>query len=528
MNHVAALTKELQVYQAAQSLLPTMGGKQDEVIQTDPKGETPQPSLPADFVTLMSEVGQLRDKLDASIRSNRDLSKELKKKLKEPQLRLKAKTRATQVSAPSTASSGVDDTTTISSTALTSQRSQAGGTGPSGTRAGKKEEKPVRKHAVPHSASAPVLHKEAEGATPRASTFAGRPSNITFQHPAAYSTPYPHRLVYSDSDEPLMSDAYLPTGGAQQGVFPTPFHMDKTVTMDRGTQHSGKDDKAVQYDVLGRGSERQSRIPRPTGHAAPVVAHGDLSRLSQGMQHVGAVSTGTQATGHSTVGVQSVLGHDRSQHSRVPPLGNHFALPPQRVAAVSEGTQATLSSSVGVQSGVGSLNASAQTRRVVSEGTQAAQYSSVGVGGPMEACDSVLTWSRASADVQSSPPHPPAEVRHQETLMKRKSSPLHHSPSHWPVQHSSHPHPSPHSHHTSLYHRGLPQQLKDVHYTQQSDDESTATFSTHASEGDQVVSVRSAVSQTRDAGECVHLLYLHTTCNLSWVGPNACTVECAV
>lgn len=503
MNHVAALTKELQVYQAAQSLLPTMGGKQDEVMQTDPKWEVPQSSLPADFVTLMSEVGQLRDKLDASIRSNRDLSKELKKKLKEPQLQLKAKTRATQVSAASTASSGVDDTTTISSTALTSQHSQAGGTGPSGASAGKKEEKAVRpkgEHAVPHSASAPLLHKGAEGSTPRASTFAGRPSNITFQHPAAYSTPYPHRLVYSDSDEPLMSDAYLPTGAAQQGVIPTPFHMDKVVSVDRGTQHTGKDDKAVQYDGLGQGTERQSRIPHPTGHAAPAAAHAGLSIFSRGVQHSGVVSTGTQATGRSTVGVQSGPGQDRMQHSRVSPAGTHYALPPQRGAAVSEGTQATLSYNVGVQSGAGALDASAQTSRVVSEGTQAVQYFSVGVGEPMESCDSILTWSRVSAGVQSSPPRPPAGVGHQETLMKRKTSPSHHSPSHRPVQYSSHSHPSPPSHHTSLHHGGIPEHFKDVRYTQQSDDESSATFSTHTSEADHVVSVRSAVSQTRDSG----------------------------
>ena len=511
MNHVAALTKELQVYQAAQSLLPASRDRQDEVIQTDQKGEVPQQTLPADFATLMSEVGQLREKLDASIRSNRELSKELKKKLKDP-LRTQAKTRATQVSAPCAAASSVDDTTTISSAALTSQHSQAEGTRPSGAHAGKKDGNPARpkeEPMAPLSSSAPMLHKGEEVSTPRkadgkSSSFAGRPSNITFQHPAAYSTPYPHRLAYSDSDEPLTSDAYLPTGGAQQGGIPKHFPEGRSLTMDRSIQHASKDDKAVQFDsgkVLGTrparlfqgetqevasgchaelsgpthekwgwGTERRSMIPRPTGHAAPAATHSVRSKVSRGVQH-----------------------------SRVSPDVVRFTVPLRRGAAVSEGTQSSLHSSVGVQSGPGARGASAQTSRMVSEGTQAVRYSSsVGEEEPMESYDSTLTWSRVSAG-QSSPLRVTAddqwgtgEVGHQETLMKRKSSPLRR-----PVHHSSHSQHSP-SHRTNLSHGSLPEHPSQQ--TDGSDAESTATFSTFASEADQVVSVKSVVSQTRDSG----------------------------
>ena len=497
MNHVAALTKELQVYQAAQNILPTIGGRQDEVTQTDQKGEVPQQALPADFATLMKEVGQLRDKMDASIRSNRDLSKKLKRKLKEP-LQTQTKTTATQASAARTTASSVDDTTTISSSALTSQHSQTEGTRPSSSRAGKREEKgrPKEEPVSLHSASVPMLHKGAEVSTPqrpdgKASSFAGRPSNITFQHPAAYSTPYPHQLLYSDSDEPLMSEAYLPTGGAQQGRL----SAHESMSVDRGRQRAGADDKSVQCggervgprparlfqgethaDVAssrngelsgpalerwGWGSERRSRIPRPTGHVAPADGtHSVQSEVSCSVQHGGAT----------------------------PPVAR-FTVPLQRGTV---GTQASLLSSVGVQSGTGSLDTSAQTSRMVPNVTQVVQNSSgVGEGEPVDLCDSILTWSRATAGAQSSPLHVPpcsqwgrAEGGHTETVMKRKKSPLQR-----PVQHSQH---SPPSHHTSLSHAGLPHQPSQQDDV--SDADSTATFTTFASEADQVE------SHTRDSG----------------------------
>ena len=512
MNHIAALTKELQVYQAAQNILPTIGGRQDEVTQTDQKGEVPQQALPADFATLMKEVGQLRDKMDASIRSNRDLSKELKRKLKEP-LRTQTKTRATQASAARTTASSMDDTTTISSSVLTSQHSQTEGTRLSSSCAGKREEKgrPKGEPVALHSASAPMLHKGTEVSTPRragdkASSFAGRPSNITFQHPAAYSTPYPHQLLYSDSDEPLMSEAYLPTGGAQQGRV----SARESMSVDRGRQHAGADDKSVQcggegtgsrparlfqgethadvasgHELSGRplerwgwGSERRSRIPRPTGHVAPANGtHSVQSEVSYGVQHGGTT----------------------------PPVAR-FTVPLQRGTV---GTQASLLSSVGVQSGTGGLDASAQTSRMVPNVTQVVQNSSgVGEGEPVDLCDSILTWSRASAGAQSSPLHVPACGQwgtaegggHTETVvMKRKKSPLQR-----PVQHSQH---SPPSHRTSL---GLPRQPSQQ--DEVSDVDSTATFTTFASDTDQVA------SHTRDSGGCLalsHPTHVH-----------ACTCTC--
>ena len=168
-------------------------------------------------------------------------------------------------------------------------------------------------HSSRLSSSAPVLgHVDISALNsstgPHASSFTGRPSEMSFKHPTAYSTPFhPHTTAPPDAQE----SAY-PIRGIPSGLHNHVHLPEKSTVAPEGDHLTA--DKSVQCAVP---PERKVRDDRATHRHSQVVG-GDVSALSpvymvsRGVQHREKITRSTQHTSHHDVATQSTGTADKS------------------------------------------------------------------------------------------------------------------------------------------------------------------------------------------------------------------------